>query len=38
VASLDRRPAPGDRVDLLVDPSRLAPLGAGATGSRPPLD
>jgi thiamine transport system ATP-binding protein len=36
VASLDRRPAPGDRVDLLVDPSRLAPLGAGATGSRPP--
>ncbi len=38
VASLDRRPAPGDLVDLLVDASRLAPLGAGASISGPPLD
>ncbi|WP_151083654.1 ABC transporter ATP-binding protein [Nocardioides cynanchi] len=38
VASLDRRPAPGDHVRLLVDASRLAPLGAGADGERAPLD
>jgi thiamine transport system ATP-binding protein len=38
VASLDHRPAPGDRVLLRVDPSRLAPLGAGAGIAGPPLD
>jgi thiamine transport system ATP-binding protein len=36
VASLDHRPAPGDRVRLRVDASRLAPLRAGAPGAAPP--
>jgi thiamine transport system ATP-binding protein len=30
VASLDRRPAPGDRVLLRVDPSRMAPVPAAS--------
>jgi thiamine transport system ATP-binding protein len=38
VASLDHRPAPGDRVRLRVDASRLAPLGAGAAPRAAPLD
>jgi thiamine transport system ATP-binding protein len=36
VASLDHRPAPGDRVRLRVDASRLAPLSAGASHVAPP--
>jgi thiamine transport system ATP-binding protein len=36
VASLDHRPAPGDRVRLAVDASRLAPLRAEAAMATPP--
>jgi thiamine transport system ATP-binding protein len=36
VASLDHRPAPGDRVHLRVDPSRLAPLGPERPAPRRP--
>jgi thiamine transport system ATP-binding protein len=38
VASLDHRPAPGDRVQLRVDASRLAPLGARGSLAATPLD
>jgi thiamine transport system ATP-binding protein len=38
VATLDLRPAPGDRLRLSVDPTRMAALGAGRGGSTPPLN